>query len=279
MLTIKARNALPAPRFTVKLSVETDSRGRTQHFYPVWQAGKDPEKEAPDFKFPGVTGRLQWIGGQKTQMLMAWAASQVGLCWHQTLSDILAGRSTIEQGIIDATYMEARGAAIRARDTAAELGTDGHAVFEKICWNEPYSIEKEARPEIRECVRSFADFWGSLGPSQPATFATEVAIASPTHKFGGSVDFVGKDSEGEWVICDWKSGRLHDEAALQLGAYTQALYETYGITVSSAAAVRVPIDGSEVEVHWVKNLDKSFAGWIAAQKIETCMSVPQFKEK
>ena len=57
---------------------------------------------------------------------------------------------------------------------------------------------------------------------------TEMGNVSETHKFGGTLDAIGLDSDGEVVLIDWKtSNAVYGDYLIQLAAYSLLLEENH----------------------------------------------------
>jgi hypothetical protein len=125
-------------------------------------------------------------------------------------------------------YNRVRGAHNRDRDRAARRGTEVHKLAEALNNDEPVTPPEE----LRGHVEAYRDFLDSVGV-EPVQGATELVVASRTHRYCGMVDliadlpavFAGAElvPPSRWLleIKTTRSG-VFPESALQSCAYTRA---------------------------------------------------------
>ena len=163
--------------------------------------------------YPGVTSILKVI--DKSDALMAWAA-----------------RNTAEAAL-------------------AQLGTDVHALADRVANGEPDIIVPE---NVRRHVHGYAEWWAASGWT---VRTTEAYLVNPEHGYGGTLDLLCRDRDGRTVLADIKTGKgVYAESVLQLTAYGAAsLIQTPAgqlfpmPTVDRYAILHVTADGvREIEV-------------------------------
>lgn len=104
------------------------------------------------------------------------------------------------------------------RDEAADAGKLVHDWVENdIHGLPPPEIPDEMKQRCESAHAAWQDWF--LG-SRFEIVATEVPIVSELHRFGGTVDAVAKDRNGNLCLLDWKtSNGVYVDYALQLAAY------------------------------------------------------------
>ena len=171
-------------------------------------------------RYPSVTTILKVL--DKSGPLMAWAARQTA----EAAIGMMTGPdpmywplATLQQtvgneGVIKALTERSKW----TRDTAAQLGTDVHALADDHVNGRPL---KEGLPEpILERVRAYAEWWQGCGW---ALRSSEAMVCHPVFGFGGTLDLLARDRDGRTVLADIKTGKaVYTEAVLQLTAYGMA---------------------------------------------------------
>jgi hypothetical protein len=119
---------------------------------------------------------------------------------------------------------ELKGARFKDRDTAAQRGTDVHALAERVIAGEEVEVSDELAPHVNSAVR-FIDEW------EFEPILTETTVFSVKYGYAGTMDLVGRSRRLDELmgrscvaIADWKTSRsgIYGEAALQLSAYANA---------------------------------------------------------
>ncbi|MBI4676119.1 MAG: PD-(D/E)XK nuclease family protein [Elusimicrobia bacterium] len=250
------------PLYKVDLVVEGNS-----HLYDVaWNGGQD--------RYPGVTGMLSVIN---KPALVPWAKREALSLVEAALMTRLDGRRSarivLNKAWISSVLIEAKKRPDKLKTEAADLGSQAHAFIDRIIrGEEPGKVP----PEIEAPVRAFRDWWKS---TKIELLLGDTKVASREHKFGGSLDALGRRN-GKLVILDWKtSNGIYAEYALQVAAYAQAFKETYGIACDEAVIVRfgkkLPVDFERKEI---ADLNRSFEAFLAAKALKESLEQPQFIE-
>lgn len=174
------------------------------------------------------------IGILDKPALIGWAAREAAAYFKAEM--LRKGRGALDPQMLEAIAKDAAMAHKRKAETAADLGTRLHDIYEAIVKGQEPS---EVPPECVEPIRAFKEY---RLQSDVEVVATEVAVASAEYGFGGRIDFVGySESRGGWGIGDYKtsSGFYGNEYAIQAGGgYAIGLSEMYGVEVKWAEIAR-----------------------------------------
>lgn len=148
---------------------------------------------------------------------------------------------------LDAALKSVSQAWKKKRDTAADFGTQAHALIEHECrlMLGIYSEEPEVCDEARYIFAGWRR-WADDAGFKP--LAVETRIYHPVHKYAGTVDVVARFealsavAPDRVVVCDWKSSKnLYAEHRLQSAAYREAI-EYAGIHLTAGMVVVLPKD-------------------------------------
>jgi hypothetical protein len=108
------------------------------------------------------------------------------------------------------------------RDKAADIGTIAHFMCEAflngfVCDLSDYSQEDIDRALI--CYNKFVDWWEAEGLTK---VATETQLVHNEYRYGGTIDLVAQDKEGNHCLIDLKtSKRISDGYIRQIAGYTE----------------------------------------------------------
>lgn len=248
------------PRYRVDLIAEN-----RQHFYDVYHDSQRAHR------FPGVTGFLKIIS---KPALVNWAKRESLSLINEALLKRLNGEAfVLDREWIEGVMKEASARPDKIKDDAADLGTQAHAFIDLIVHGkEPATVPSEIEP----AVQAFKKWWANSGIE---LVLGDTKVASLIYKFGGSLDALGR-REGRFVILDWKtSNGIWPEYALQVSAYAQAFYETFGIYAQDGIIVRfgkkLPVD---FEAKEIRDLESSFQAFLRAKELAEAMAFDHFLE-
>lgn len=142
---------------------------------------------------------------------------------------------------------------------ARNRGTEAHLTIE--CWANGEPVYQT--PELLMALKFMREV---LVPNEIVSYGTEIEVYGEREDLAGSVDFVGKKSDGTFVIADWKrssklAANVHsnyrkrlaspfshiDDAdvpkyTIQLSAYAYLLQHYCGMTISALVLVNVHPD-------------------------------------
>lgn len=161
-------------------------------------------------KVPGVTSVL---GMLPKEFLRYWAAKVVA---QTAVDDLPAVVQIALRDPADAVDYLKR-APDRNTGKAADMGTEAHALFERMAKGEPAG---RIHPDLAPFHRHIGEF---LDTVQPRFLMLEETVWSDTHRYAGSFDWLA-EIEGELVWGDTKTTRsgIHEEVGVQLAAYSNA---------------------------------------------------------
>jgi hypothetical protein len=106
------------------------------------------------------------------------------------------------------------------REAAADAGTLAHAMVEARIRGEAFAVPIGASPEtIRLAELSYDAFQEWFEGSRLDLVETEMHLVSPTLRFGGTPDAVGR-LKGQLALLDWKTSKaIYSDYLIQLAAY------------------------------------------------------------
>lgn len=245
---------------------------RGAHFYDVYLE-KNQERT---HRFPGVTGALSVINKPD---LIPWAKREaLGLVERALMRRIelnVDKKITLTREWIDALMQEASARPDKIKEDAANLGTRVHAIIDRVIHGQnPYEITM--KQDELPAVDAFQAWWKNSGIE---LVMGDTKVASLLHKYGGSLDALGRRN-GQFIILDWKtSNGIYTEYALQVAAYAQAFYETYGIYCQEGIIVRfgkkLPVD---FETKTIRDLEGSFQAFLNAKALRDSLEMEHFLE-
>lgn len=248
--------------FKAKYDVELIVKNRA-HLYRVVSDGQE-------YIFPGCTGILSIIGGDKTNMLMNWAKKESLNSVRRELMAIGASPIIMEPHVVDGIISRAGKKPKEALDKAADIGTRLHDAVD--CWIKGLPIKLD--DDLQNPFLAFKDWVTSCGI---AIIMGDTAVASIDYGFGGKFDAIGM-REGKLGILDWKtSNGLYDSYALQLAAYSRAAEETYGKRFEWGMAVRFDKNAQFSEYKEVKDLGLAFNTFVYAKNLQESLKETHWK--
>ena len=239
------------------------------------------ERIPADVTLPRVTGILNII---EKQGLRTWA---MDMALEHIREEFRQFQHKYEPGRrptipLDRVLVDARQAHEQKRDTAADFGTEAHALLQQL-----YLDPNTAVPdEFRTVVDSW-DKWMSesglevIATEQQLYYHDSTSRNSPV-SFAGTADLIAIDPQGIPVVCDYKTGsRIYAEYSLQMAAYTLALaYCGIGNFLSApnaskvrAVVVRLPKEeGMDIEIKEVNDVLIQQEAFIHACKLRQWQS-------
>lgn len=124
------------------------------------------------------------------------------------------------------------------RDEAAAVGTKIHKDVE--------ALSHGKRPQN---FPNLVEWWKEIGFRAKDVVAAETLLYSGRYGFAGTADLIFRyPGESEVVLADVKSGSLRGSHHLQVELYRWAWEEAGGVPIDRMQLIRVPRDGSPVEV-------------------------------
>lgn len=168
---------------------------------------------------------------------------------------------------IDFATEQAKGISNRKKNAAADIGTDTHALIERILQGE---VGIEIPDNLKTTIENFSNWFNQSGIQ--SVELTEQQVVSTKYLYGGTIDFTGVMADGTLVVGDWKtSNGLYKETSLQLAAYGQAYIEMYHPELAlkdiKLLAVRLGKDYPAFETKEVTNPEDCLTGFLACLRI------------
>ena len=149
----------------------------------------------------------------------------------------------------------------RVRDKAGGIGTEIHDAISAELQGELWTSERQ---EVHTAIQSYR-MWRENSTVEPIW--TEQTVWSLEYGYAGSADLVGLDN-GRLIVLDWKTGRgVYNEAGLQVAAYSHAIKELTGESVSEGRVIHLDKTETAWSEHVVKDLNRSFNGFLSALNI------------
>lgn len=254
------------PRYNVELIVS----GK-KHEYRVVTPNCDGSRETVDV-FPGVTGILGVIN---KPALVAWSRREAISRVREGLMQKKMKTAHVKIGVADLELLldDALKRPDKLKDDAAATGTSAHEYIDAIIKGKPIT---KLPNEILTPVRGFSEWWAASGIE---FVLGDTKVASRAYGYGGSLDALGL-RRGVLVLIDFKTSRsLWDSFALQVAAYAKAFEEQYNVAVPEALCVRFRKDGvrgPSFECVEVRDIDRSFAAFLAAKALHESLSTDHF---
>jgi hypothetical protein len=110
----------------------------------------------------------------------------------------------------------------KERDQAANIGTIAHFMCEAFLNEFVCDLSEYDQADIDKallCYNKFVDWWEGEGLEK---VATETQLVHDEMRYGGTIDLVAKDKNGNLVLIDIKtSKRLSDSYTRQIAGYTE----------------------------------------------------------
>ena len=149
----------------------------------------------------------------------------------------------------------------RVRDKAGSTGTEIHEAISAELQGELWSSASE---EVHTAMQSYR-MWRENSTVEPIW--TEQTVWSLQYGYAGSADLVGLDN-GRLIVLDWKTGRgVYNEAGLQVAAYAHAIEELTGEKIAEGRVIHLDKAKPGWSEHVVKDLNRSFNGFLSALTI------------
>ena len=155
----------------------------------------------------------------------------------------------------------------RANDKQTNVFSTGkivHGLCEKFV--KGISYKEPSDPVIKDCFQKFVKWWNDNG----FTLVASEKIVFLPGGFAGTLDLLAKDKEGlVWLIDIKTSNGIFVSAFHQVHGYKYAYEKQTGKKIDRMCIVRLPKDGSKIEVRRVvakQQHHKAFLGLLSAYK-------------
>jgi len=258
-------NILPEPKFKVELIAENG-----KHFYSV---------DGSKTYLPGVTGIL---GVAAKDALLPWASKQTALYCAKIIKrvqDLQKDNSALSEYLSDrflgTLVARAKKQPHFMKVKAAEQGTLCHDIFEKHITGK-LLLDNLLNPPVP--VKSYL-LWRKTERLQ--VVGGDMKVASVKHGYGGSLDVLLQDEQGNLVVGDFKtSNYIFDSMAAQVASYCVALAETYGLKdVPRGIIIRFDKEKVGYERREVSSTSDSFKMFKACQDLYDANQLIHFSNR
>lgn len=221
-----------------------------------------PYRGGEKYKLVFSDGSHQWL--ERTTNILQHLAKDGLYHWHGMQSAEYY-EDCYYRGIHPSKW-EAAKAGERARDAAAQRGTEVHKAIEAFLLHGVVWDPAEFTPAQAYQLKSWLVWWEQSGL---VASQVELVVYSQTGAYAGTIDLLVKDGGG-WRIYDWKTGSLQPTHAWQMAAYSFALCEMGLGEVLHVELIQLPKnpgDPLRANVVWSRdNLphrQELIGGWIA----------------
>lgn len=235
----KKKFVFPQAKFTV-----SPDHTKDEHFYLIG----DPY----GMRVYSITGFLGYMGGPKVARIKGWAISQAA---EYAYGLLLTENMINNPARAIQARTEIKRAPKQALDKTASFGTLVHDFAEKTARGlKP--LMKDYDKELYPCIRAFKEWWKNEGLTP---IAAELRVANPNIGYGGTLDLLAINKEGQIELIDFKTaGALHIDVQGQLAACNDGLFATYGIKADILRAVRIGREDHVVESRIVEDEAAAF---------------------
>jgi hypothetical protein len=208
-------------------------------------------KDGAEYRLRSVTSVL---GVLNKEALIQWAVDQSMDYIRERVDYDADGVARFTQPDLEALLREARMAHYRTKTEAAELGTIAHDYVEQFLRTGQEQDMSDQDPRVANCYDLFRRWWDQAGLS---VIQTELMVYHAADGYGGQLDFLAADAQGNPVLIDWKTSKsIYWNYKLQVVAYARALHAMGRGVVSGIRIVRIGREDAEFEV-----LDVPRAEW------------------
>lgn len=215
---------------------------------------------------PGVTGVMEIIN---KPALVGWAAK---MCSEFLLRNLKPGMPLDEIEITTLANQMKRAHRVHA-DRAADIGSLAHLYIENaIKYKLGLNLASPVLPvneEAKNCINAFSQW---VATNNVKWVASEAKIYSKTSNYAGTLD-IDAEINGERCIVDIKtSNGIWPEYLLQTAAYQYAREEELGIKYDARWILRIPKDGGVIEARRYINIERDFAAFASALRLQQKMA-------
>jgi hypothetical protein len=138
----------------------------------------------------------------------------------------------------------------KARDNAAEAGTIAHDMIDAWVHGRDWEPDVNTSAEMLEkAQKGFEGFLSWAASTHLDVVETEVSLVSERHRFGGTIDGIGR-LNGQTVLLDWKSSnRIYADYIVQVAAYVKLLEECRRDRITGIHLLRVGKEWGDFHHH------------------------------
>jgi hypothetical protein len=153
---------------------------------------------------------------------------------------------------------------------AADAGTLAHDMIEQDILGGSYDAPPGTPPEIvtraTNCFQQYLEWRRS---THLDIVATERSYVSERYQFGGTVDGIGRDTQGRIVLIDWKtSNAVYSDYLIQLAAYALLLEECEPqFTPQAFHLLRVAKESADFAHHYYGELTEAKRAFVLMREL------------
>jgi len=197
--------------------------------------------------------------------LMKWNTNQVASQVVKMLNTKRGKQELIDERFISEVEEVAKSRPQEMFKSAGDLGTRFHEIVD-------YFIKKGKDPEkIDDDLKIvYSNFKDWLKNSGLTIVLGDTPCINRKDGYGGRLDVLFQDKEGNYVIGDWKSSNyMSEQYALQISSYAAAFADTYGVPMpTKAICVRFDKVKPIFEVATIKNVEESYKSFLETLRIK-----------
>jgi len=149
----------------------------------------------------------------------------------------------------------------KERDNAADIGTIAHFLIECYLTNQVADLEDYSQADIDKalnCYNKFVDWWDS---QDLEVVATEIQMVNEEFRYGGTIDLIAKNKDGQYILVDFKtSKKIGEPYWRQCAGYAQlwnsCITDAFKHSkITNHAIVRIgKLEEGDFEVVWKPDL-------------------------
>jgi len=210
----------------------------------------------------------------KTQALMGWAKKVSIQYISDELKDMLGKDVKIDSNFIDSIVKIGKQRPKFELEKAGNFGNRAHDAIDN------YIIDKSL-PTDQEIKPVFDGFLKWLNEHKFNIVCGDMTVGSKKYGFGGRLDALAIDKEGNYIILDWKtSNYFSKDYALQVAAYAAAFAEQYDVPLPKKCYVVKFLKTAPVyEIKEIENVKEVFDAFLAAKKLKDTMDGEVYKSE
>ena len=235
------------------------------HEYKLKHATLEYEEESHCYKVngkivPSVTGLSNLL--PKGFHLLKWMIDTPMDRYAELVLSHLEKGNEISSLDLKKFKKEAKSENDRIKETAGDIGSDLHELYEKWKLGKPFIEPKDniIKPMFDK-LRKFDEYIG-IKP-----IYIEKKIYSKKYNYAGTLDLICTTKKSnELTLIDWKTSKaIYDNYIYQPMAYKFAFEEETGEKIKSMKIIRIPKNGGNIEIKdikWNKTHFKTFLGLV-----------------
>ena len=223
-------------------------------------------------KYPSVTSVLGIIGGDKTQALMGWAKKVSIEFISKELKEMIGKDIKIDDAFIDNIGKVGKQRPKWELEKAGNFGNRAHDAIDNFIIDGRLPTDDEIRPVFDGFIKWTKEHKFNI-------ISGDMTVGSKKHGFGGRMDALAIDEEGNYIILDWKtSNYFSKDYALQVAAYAAAFAEQYNVPLPKKCyIVKFAKTDAIYEIKEVEDVPNTFLAFLAAKKLKDTLDGDVYK--